>query len=169
MLGGLREYGRVPGSGPERTDWNPNKPMATARSIGHAATYGALGATAGAASSLIEYAAAQYYNGQLQGAADSLKAKQLDSVISTGSGWDWLWHGRSCCLQQMVIDDYSSTKFAADVALNGIQVSEPTEDCSDLIQAGGPPRISELVVRGDIPAEAKQYIKARFANGVRMI
>ena len=42
-------------------------------------------------------------------------------------------------------------------------------DCTALISAGGPLAIENLVVRGPIPAEAKQYIKARFANGVRII
>lgn len=170
MLGGLKEYSDLPRPITfSNGSYDTQRAAANRSSIMHAAGFGALGATAAVSSALLEYVAAQHFNGELQGAEDSVRAKQLDSVIATGGGWDWLWHGRSCCLQQVNIDDYSRTKFQADVALNGIEVSEPTADCSALIAAGGPMRIRELVVRGPIPAEAKQYLKARFANGVRII
>jgi hypothetical protein len=171
MMGGLKEYGYVgapkllSGGNPD-----PNRPIGPSRaSIAHAATFGALGATAGVSSALIEYAATRYYNDRLQQVEDIRQAKQLDSIVTPGSGWDWLWHGRQCGFISLVPDDYSLSRFADSVTLEGLDVSEPTVDCTALISAGGPLSIENLVVKGPIPAEAKQYIKARFANGVRII
>ena len=138
-------------------------------SIAHASAFGALGVTAGVASALIEYAATRYYNDRLQQTEDIRQAKQFDSIVTPGSGWDWLWHGRQCGFVSLVPDDYSLSRFADAVTLEGLEVSEPRVDCTSLINAGGALAIENLVVKGPIPAEAKQYIKARFANGVRII
>ena len=174
MLGGLKEYGFV--GAPKSTPgmlasgyYDSSRPMASRASIAHASAFGALGATAGVASALIEYAATRYYNDRLQQTEDIRQAKQFDSIVTPGSGWDWLWHGRQCGFVSLVPDDYSLSRFADAVTLEGLEVSEPKVDCTSLINAGGPLAIENLVVKGPIPAEAKQYIKARFANGVRII
>ena len=155
MLGGLKEG----------SSWLP-----TARSIGNASLFGALGASAGVAGSLANYMTSGYFNDKIQSATDLLQAGQIDSVITPGSGCDWLFYGRPYQIRSLVPDDYSLARFEADVALNGLSVSEPTASCDTLIRnATGPLTIENLVVRGNIPVEAKQYLKQKFNDGVRLI
>ena len=142
--------------------------MPTTRSIGNASLYGALGATAGVAGSLVDYATAGTFNDRLQGASDLLQAKQIDSIITPGGGCDWLYYGRPYQVRAIVPDDYSLERFENDVALNGLNVSEPLADCSALIHGTGPLTIENLVVLGNIPATAKQFIKQKLNDGVRL-
>lgn len=123
---------------------------------------------AGIGGAVAEYALAQYFNGQLQNAEDMLQAKQIDSIMVNGSGWDFLYHGSAICLTSLKPDKYSCKRFEADKTLNGIICSEPMEDCTELINANGPLRIAELIVTGSIPVQARAHIKGRFANGVRI-
>lgn len=131
----------------------------------------ALGASLGAGlvTAGAEYLAAQYFNGKLQKAEDMLQAKQLDSVLLSGNGWDFLWHGRPCGFVSMVADDYSLERFWNDKELNGIYCSEPTEDCTPLIEKGGPLQIGSLRVGGPIPVEARDYIRTILGIGVRIV
>lgn len=154
MLGGLKESQSF---------------LPSDRTIANATMFGALGAGAGLASAVGNYAIGQYYNDRIQGVADVQQAKQFDSIVSPGSGWDWLWHGRECGFVSMVGDDYSLDRFTESVRENGIEVSEPTADCTALIHGVGPLRIENLIVRGNIPAEAKQYIKQKINSGVRLV
>ena len=155
MLGGLKEG----------SSWLP-----TARSIGNASLFGALGAGSAIAGSLVNYASAGYFNDKLQSATDLLQAKQIDSIITAGNGCDWLYYGRPYQIRSLVPDAYSLSRFETDVSLNGLSVSEPTVSCDAMIKsATGPLTIENLVVRGNIPVEAKQYLKQKFNDGVRLI
>lgn len=158
MLGGLKESQNV-----------TRESIPSLKSIGNASMFGALGAGASIATSLINYASAGYFNDRLQSATDLLQAKQIDSIVTGGNGCDWIYYGRPYQIRSIVPDDYSLSRFESNVALNGIEVSEPTADCTLLIHGTGPLAIENLVVRGNIPADAKQYIKARLNNGVRLI
>jgi hypothetical protein len=42
------------------------------------------------------------------------------------------------------------------------------EICNSLVKAGGPLQIANLIVMGDIPVQAKNYIANKFADGVRI-
>lgn len=137
-------------------------------SLAGAGLVGAIGAGAGVAGSAIGYKLSEYYGDKLQGMSDQLQSKQLDSITTGGNGPDWLYYGRPYQIRSMVPDDYSLARFNKDVSLNGISVSEPVEDCTALIRESGPLMIENLVVRGNIPVEAKQYIKDKLNNGVRL-
>ena len=154
MLGGLKESQSF---------------LPSDRSIANATAFGFLGAGASIAGSLINYASAGYYNEKLQSASDMLQAKQLDNITTPGNGCDWLYYGRPYQIRSIVPDEYSLARFESDVSLNGIVVSEPTADCTALVHGTGPLAIENLIVRGNIPAEAKQYIKQKINNGVRLI
>lgn len=133
-----------------------------------ASTVGIASAGLGIATSLVGYGLDLYQNGQLQKAEDQLKARQSESIISAGSGWDWLWHGRDISLIELVCDEYSISRYDKDIEFNGISCSEPTDDITQLMNKGGPLRISNAVILGDIPPEAKQYISQMLAKGVYM-
>ena len=142
--------------------------------IGSAGGIGALG-SAGAmlgvsvGSALISYALTTHFNQELRSATDQLQAKQIDSIQIPGGGWDWMDNGTPVSAFILTPDDYSLERFSVDIGLNGISCSEPTPDCTALIRAGGPLKISQLVVTGDIPAEAKKTISKTLDKGVRIV
>ena len=154
MLGGLKESQSF---------------LPSTATITNASMFGLLGAGASVAGSLINYGSASHYNERLQSASDMLQSKQIDSIVTGGNGCDWLYYGRPYQLRSLVPDDYSLERFENDVTLNGIEVSEPVADCTALVHGVGPLSIVNLVVRGDIPVEAKQYIKQKINDGVRLI
>ena len=118
--------------------------------------------------SLVDYAAAQYFNGKLQGIEDTLQAKQLDTVQTPGGGWDFFYHGMTVRLTSLKPDDYSVTNFQNNIQYNGITCSEPTADCSAYKDYLGPIQIQNLIVTGDIPVQAKYLIANTYAKGIRM-
>ena len=125
-------------------------------------------AAASIGGALVDYAAAQYFNGKLQGIEDTLQAKQIDSIITAGSGWDWLYYGRMPGFVTLVPDDYSLINFQNNIQYNGITCSEPTADCSAYKDYLGPIQIQNLIVTGNIPLQAKYFIANTYAKGIRM-
>lgn len=129
----------------------------------------ALGATAGIASAGISAAYdQQFYNDQIQDIQDKYAVAQPDGLLMSGAGLDWIRNGQTIMLRGMHKDQYSKELHDKEVELYGIKCSESTDDCSALISRGGPLRISNLNVKGDIPVEAKRYFRDRFNGGVRI-
>ena len=154
MLGGLKESQSF---------------LPSNRSIANASMFGLLGAGASAVGAGLGYMVSTSYNDRLQSLEDERHARQIDSLVLPGSGWDWLFHGRDYMFVCLSPDGYSLDRYESQIALNGVDVQEPTADCTALIHGVGPLRIENLIVRGNIPAEAKQYIKQKINNGVRLI
>lgn len=136
------------------------------------------GALIGGASSLIsgtigasaDYAVTTKYNDVFQDIADYRAAHQTNGLIMAGTGFDHVRFGnRQIMLVKAVTDEYSQVQRANDISLYGVHVSEPMESCQQLVTAGGPLQITNVTVKGSIPVEAKQYIRQRLAQGVRMI
>ena len=136
------------------------------------------GALIGGASSLIsgtigastEYATATKYSDRFQEVTDYRAAHQSNGLIMAGSGFDCLRYGqKGISIMIVLADTYSTEQRANDLSLYGVHVSEPKTSCQSLIDAGGPVQIDNAVVTGSIPVEAKQYIRQRLAQGVRMI
>lgn len=110
-----------------------------------------------------------YKNDEMQRMEDYAHANQADGLLLPGSGLDSMFHGCGLTMVPITMDSYSATQFANDLAIYGAKVCEPKVDCSTLISAGGPIQIENLIVTGDIPPNAKAYIKQRFAQGVIIV
>jgi hypothetical protein len=145
--------------------YNEAEPWSLAKKAG--VTGGAM-ALASVGGSLVDYAAAQYFNGKLQDTEDTLRSKQSESLILAGSGWDWLYYGRMPGFVTLVPDDYSLTNFQNNITYNGITCSEPTADCSAYKDYTGPVQIQNLIVTGSIPVQARYLIANTYAKGIRM-
>lgn len=135
---------------------------------------GALGAASSMVSTATNLLAANYmgnkYNAKFQAIADYRKANQTPGLLMSGTGFDVCRNGfNGINLLELKIDDYAKTQRDNDIKLYGVNVSEPTSICGSLILAGGPLQIDNLVVTGDIPVEAKDYISRRLAGGVRIV
>ena len=124
---------------------------------------GTIGATA-------DYALTTKYNDVFQDLDDYRVASQTNGLLMSGTGFDHIRFGNNeINIVKVVTDDYSQEQRANDISLYGVHVSEPMESCQQLVTAGGPLQITNATVKGSIPVEAKQYIRQRLAQGVRMI
>ena len=109
-------------------------------------------------------------NDQMQAISDYSASRQFSTQLLSGSGFDFLETPyRGLKVMVMEWDSYSQEQRTNDITMYGANVSEPTQSCQSLVDAGGPLQIVNLVVRGDIPVQAKQYFRQRFASGVRIV
>lgn len=109
-------------------------------------------------------------NDQMQAISDYKASRQLSTPLLSGQGMDVMFNGiTGCNIITMDMESYSAEQRSNDIAIYGANVSEPTLSCQSLIDAGGPLQIVNLVVRGDMPVQAKQYFRQRFAQGVRIV
>ena len=136
--------------------------VATSAMMKASAIGSGLGAAANAGVSLLS-SAVQYDQKQRQVAAQS------NNLIMMGTGFDMFTYGQPITAVTMMPDAYSRNLRERDLAMNGASVSEPVEDITSLIDAGGPLQIMNPVVTGPIPTPAKEYIKQRLESGVRII
>lgn len=110
------------------------------------------------------------YADEMQSVSDYQASHQANSILLNGGSFDSLFNGSGgVSLVKMKKDAYSLRQRQNDIDLYGVNVSEPMSSCQSLVDAGGPLRITNLTVRGNIPVEAKQYFRNRFTKGVRMI
>ena len=110
-----------------------------------------------------------YFNEEFQKWDDYASARQTDNLLLPGAGWDSVLFGRPISLVEMEADGYSVSQRDADIQMYGAHVSEPMTSCQALINAGGPLQITNLTVGGEIPVEAKEYMRMMFSNGVRLV
>ena len=96
-------------------------------------------------------------------------AAQTNNLALLGTGFDPFNYGQPITAITMMPDAYSRNQREQDLAINGAKVSEPKQDITSLIDAGGPLQILNPVVTGPIPTPAKEYIKQRLESGVRII
>lgn len=124
---------------------------------------------AGIAGASIDYVAQGAFNDAIMDNTMKYKAQQTSTLTLPGSGWDWIEYGIMPSLVDLTWDDYSVEQRQNDIDLYGITVSEPMTSCQSLINAGGPLRIQNLTVTGQMPVGAKQFFRDRFAKGVRIV
>lgn len=115
------------------------------------------------------YAISSKYNDVFQDIQDYRAANQSNGLLMSGTGFDCLRYGQVPAVIRLSKDEYSVTQRNNDIAIYGAKVSEPRESCQELVDAGGPLQITNVVVRGSIPVQAKEYIRGRLSTGVRMI
>ena len=136
---------------------------------------GAIGAGAGAvlglATSLIGAGLNQHvFNPMQQEAKDSLVSKQSSGLLLSGATIiDTIFHGKTPRLARLKADDVSITRWKSKTARYGFECSVNYDSCQSLVAEGGPLQITDLTVSGNIPSEAKVYIKSLFARGVNII
>lgn len=137
--------------------------------IGSAAAGGVSTIISGTIGAEMNYNLATKYNDMFQEITDYRKARQTNGLLMSGVGFNCLCTGRRPAIFKAVKDPYSVEQRANDISLYGVHVSEPRSSCQSLLLAGGPLQITNAVVTGSVPVEAKQHIRQRLAQGVRMI
>ena len=105
-------------------------------------------------------------------AADKLenfgRAKQSDGLVMAGSGFDAVYRKCVPAVMDLEMDQYTQQRRTNYLTQYGYLLDIQLADCTPVIQAGGGVRIVNLNVTGDIPKQAKEYIRNRLANGVHI-
>ena len=110
-----------------------------------------------------------YFNREFQRWEDYRAAMQTDNILTQGNSADIAFHGAPLSIVCMSSDDYSRTQRDTDISMYGCHVCEPKTSCQSIVEAGGPLQITNLTVGGDIPVQAKEYMRVMFSNGVRLV
>ena len=131
------------------------------------------GAAAGASSAVFGtatgYFLGQYYDKKAQEAVDKLTANQSSSLIMPGMGKIWYYIlNRRWSIIRMVRDPLSLGELDTEHAEIGYITDTLVVDAGPFIAGGGPMRIEDLEIKGDIPKEGRNQIAAMFARGVHL-
>lgn len=128
---------------------------------------GVTSAGGGLLSTVAGFGAGVATDGMVQRSLDRVRAAQTPATILSGTGFDFLqFGGFGLKLAPLDWDGYSAGVRSDDIATYGAHVEEARASCQSLITAGGPVQIVNATVTGQIPTDAKTYIRARLAQGV---
>lgn len=111
----------------------------------------------------------QVYNDKFQDLEDRRYANQTGNLMIAGDGSAWLDYLTYPALVALEADDVSAADIDNFILQQGYPCDSPVDDVEPFIQAGGPLRITNLTLTGDMPPAAKRSIKALLAGGVRII
>lgn len=131
------------------------------------------GAVSSAIGTGVSYLTSGKYDTRSQKATDKLASNQTAAMNITSGGqvglntiygtpglkYGWTMH-------KMMREPISLAEYDAEVSTVGYDTDFLAADCSSLISAGGPMKISDLQIVTDLPNEAKTYIAAIFQRGV---
>lgn len=145
-------------------------PVGSAVGAGVGALTSAIGTATTALKVSGEYAVNQTYNDKFNRLSDYSHAVQTNTNILPAGSFEPFTTGISGLnIVETTKDSYSLSQRETDIAMYGVTVSEPTESCQSLIDAGGPIQITNLTVGGPIPPQAKTYFRDAFRGGVRIV
>lgn len=123
----------------------------------------------------IQYGLGKNFNDQLQDAADRLYSNQKNNILIPGGSRAWydrtntLNKSWGAYLIKLEADTVSAAEYTADITNNGYDTNIPVASSASFVTAGGPLRITQLIITGGIPPEAKQAIKGMLETGVRIV
>ena len=133
----------------------------------------ALGVAGGVSGGLINYGVEMLYqNDEEQRILDRLKANQTPGLLMSGGCWNTARYCLGILLTTIEMDDYSKQQIINTRDNFGISVDEILSSCDYLVKTHLPTgyyRIMNLIISGALPKEAKDYIKNKFASGVKLL
>ena len=99
---------------------------------------------------------------------DMASSRQKNTIQENGISAYWLQYGSGPTVMTMQPDSYSATEYTNEISLMGYEMQHPVTSCSSYITTGGPIQITQLVITGNIPPQAKRAIKTMLENGIRI-
>ena len=120
----------------------------------------------------VNYLLGENFNKQLQDATDRLYSNQKNGIALNGGSKSKIL--LADCYYPLIVemepDTVSKAEYLSDIAVNGYDTDIPVTSVSTFMSGTvGPYRVINLTVCGNIPPQAKQYIKDKFAAGIRII
>lgn len=133
----------------------------------------ALGVAGGAAGGMITYGVEMLYtNDEEQKQEDRLAANQPSSLILSSGSLQAAYRGYGLRLWKLTPDSYTLTQISNTRSNSGISVDEILASCETIVKTTLPTgyySIKNLIISGNAPKEAKDYIKKKFDAGVRLL
>ena len=123
----------------------------------------------------IEYGLGKNFNDQLQDAKDRLYSNQQNGILLSGGSRDWYNKNNyqnkapGAYIIKLSADTVSAAEYTADITINGYDVNIPVGSAASFITAGGPLRITQLMITGSVPPQAKAAIKSLLETGLRIV
>ena len=124
----------------------------------------------GIAGAGIGYVSSEFFDGLMQEQTDKLYTRQASNILGSSGGEGWLsefghlnWYA-----VELTADSTFQTEYTSHISVNGYSVDVPTSSVSTFISAGGNLQITETVVTGNVPPQAKDHIRQRLSAGVRI-
>lgn len=120
----------------------------------------------------INYLLGENFNKQLQDATDRLYANQKNGIALNGGSKSKIL--LADCYYPLILvmepDATSKAEYNSDISVNGYDTDIAVTSVTTFITGTtGPYRVINMTVCGNIPPQAKQYIKDKFAAGIRII
>lgn len=145
--------------------------------VGGAMAGGGIGAAAGAVAGVGLGALTAQMNYDFQGgfddwyqtAKEALYANQTSNLLIGSGGYGWYWFYGQWNFVELIADDVSLAEYTADISLNGYETNISASSVSSYITGGGPLQIDNINLTGNVPPEAKQYIKNKLQSGVYIV
>ena len=133
----------------------------------------ALGVAGGTAGGMISYGVEMLYtNDEEQKQEDRLAANQPSSLILSSGSLQAAYRGYGLRLWKLTPDSYTLTQITNTRNNSGISVDEILASCETIVKTTLPTgyySIKNLIISGNAPKEAKDYIKKKFDAGVRLL
>lgn len=120
----------------------------------------------GAIGTAANYFAAGYFNDRLSDETDKLYSNQSSNVIQPAGGMGFCDQIKDWYIVQLEADSVSRAEYTAFIQKNGYSTEIPVLNSTREWITNGPIQISNQVITGIAPPEAKQFIKNTLANGV---
>ncbi len=122
---------------------------------------GALGAGA-------SYLLSGVMDDKLQELTDQLHSNQTSNLLmgGGGEGFAYVPAVKDWYIVQLIADDVSMSEYGDNITLNGYETDMTIPNVTSLITTGGAFSCSDLVIRGNLPPQAKQEIKSKLESGV---
>ena len=132
-----------------------------------------VGSVGGTVGGLVGYGVETgYQNDAEQQLENRLQASQPSTMILSSNGLLSFLRGYGFVIKDIVPDDYSSTQISNIRSNFGISVDEILSSCDTQIRTTAPTgyyRIENMIITGSVPKEAKDYVKKKFASGVKLL
>ena len=130
------------------------------------------GAVSSAIGTAVNHLTAGKFDHREQRGVDLLASRQTAAMILSAGSYTGLkplcggYFGWTVVIMER--DGVSLAELTAEQSELGYDTNTWVNDCTSLIEAGGPLKIENLLVKGDIPKEGKEYIRAMFARGAHI-
>ena len=140
----------------------------TGKGVSGAVVGSAIGTGVALGSAFISNWAESEFRDRLQGINDKAHANQSSQMLLPGDGLLWFKMFPHPYVVKIEADPTTSLEYSRMISANGYE-TEMFDSPSTLISQGGAIQVTDLNLTGNIPPQAKSFIKAMFEKGVKLV
>ena len=132
-----------------------------------------VGSVGGTIGGLVGYGVEMgYQNDAEQQLENRLQANQPSTMIVSSNSRLAIFREYGFSMMKIVPDSYSAAQLTNVRSNSGVSVDEILSSCDTQIRTTAPTgyyRIDNMIITGSVPKEAKDYVKKKFASGVKLL